>query len=227
MQNRVNKMLLLDDAIYEETKKLTLGKSKRSPMLMEFSVWFLERFSAKVLNIEFSKLIYPKATRHRLYVILENSEDYQKMYDEIFKPKEDYQKQIASEFQRIALKYKFATQEQLENLFVTYNDFSEEAKTQANWQALREVRQVIKEKYATVWEVISPFSNSVVFYYADSDILLNENNGINKSIANDYYSILKKYDELSYFTRENIILKFDSKENLYKNYEGNLSYYQR
>jgi len=38
---------------------------------------------------------------------------------------------------------------------------------------------------------------------------------------------LKAYDVLDYFTRENISLKFDSKENLDKNYDGNLFYYTR
>jgi hypothetical protein len=71
------------------------------------------------------------------------------------------------------------------------------------------------------------FSSSVVFYYSDADITVNENNGISKAIMDTYYSILKKYDELNYFTRENIRLKFDSKENLDKNYQGNLFYYTR
>jgi hypothetical protein len=217
-------MVLLDNAIYEETKKIALGKSQRSPMLIEFSDWFMERFFAKVLNIEFSKLKYPKANRYRLYVIIENTEAHRKMNVGVHKPNENYQKQIASEFQRIALKYKFANEKQLDDLFVAYDDFSEEAKTDTNWKAVKEVKQSITEKYSAVWNVISPFSSSVVFYYADSDILLNENKGISRSIANDYYSILNKYDELNYFTRENISLKFDSKENLGKNYKGNLFY---
>jgi hypothetical protein len=71
------------------------------------------------------------------------------------------------------------------------------------------------------------FSGSVVFYYSDLDIAINESKGISKSITSDYYEILKKYDELNYFTRENIRLKFDSKENLDKNYAGSFFYYSR
>ena len=196
-------------------------------MLIEFADWFMETFSAKVLNIEFSKLKSQKTNRYRLYVIVENTEDYQKMYIETFKPKEEYQRQIASKFQEIALKYKFANKAQLENLFVIYNDFSEEAKTETNWKAAKEVKNFLKRKYSVVWDVISIFSGSVVFYYSDFDIAINENNGISKSIANDYYNILKKYDELNYFTREKISIKFDSKENLDKNYAGSFFYYSR
>jgi hypothetical protein len=220
-------MVLLDDAIYEETKKIVLGKSKRSPMLIEFSDWCMEMFSVKVLNIEFSKLKHSKTNRYRLYVIIENTEDRRKMYSENFRPKEEHQRQIAIEFRKIALKYKFATENQLENLFVTYNDFSEEAKTEANWKAKKEVQDFIKKNYAVVWDVMAMFSNSVVFYYSDSDIAINASKGISDAIVSDYYEILKKYDELNCFTRENIHLKFDSKENLDKNYQGNFYYYSR
>ena len=220
-------MVLLDDAIYEETKKIVLGKSKRSPMLIEFSDWFMRVFSVKVLNVEFGKIKHSKTNRYRLYVIIENTEGYRKMYLEYFKPKEEYQRQIADEFYRISLKYQLATEEQLENLFVIYNDFSEEAKSEANWKAAKEVREFVKKKYPVAWDVLAMFSSSVVFYFLDSDIAANESKGISEAIANDYYSILKKYDDLNYFTRENIHLKFDSKENLDKNYIGNFLFYSR
>jgi hypothetical protein len=220
-------MVLLDDVIYKETKKFVLGKSKRSPMLIEFSDWFMETFSVRVLNIEFSKLKFPKTDRYRLYVIIENTEDHRKMYVETLKPKEEYQRQIASKFREIALKYKFAKEEQFENLFVIYNDFSEEAKTEANWKAIERFKWLVKFKYPAVWKVISMFSSTVVFYYSDSDVTLNEQKGISEKIISDYFAVLKKYDELNYFTKENIHVKFDSKENVDKNYEGSLFYYTR
>jgi hypothetical protein len=67
----------------------------------------------------------------------------------------------------------------------------------------------------------------VIFYYSDLEIAQNESNGITKLITEDYYAILKKYDELGYVTKENIWLEFDSKENLDKNYQGNLFYYAK
>lgn len=149
------------------------------------------------------------------------------MYVSPTQPNEAYQGQIALEFRRLALKHKFTDEAKLEKLFVIYNDFSEEAKTEANWKAIKEVETQIKSKYPIVWEVVSMFSGSVVFYYSHADIAVNENNGISQAITDTYYSILKKYDELNYFTRENINLKFDSKENLDKNYQGNLFYYTR
>jgi hypothetical protein len=215
----------LDDDFYEETKDIALGKVKKSPFLAEFSDWFVRTYSVKILNLEFSKL--ESSSRYRLHVIIQNPDDYGKMYVETFVPNEEYQKEIAFEFQRLAIKHQFATEEQLKDLFVIYNDFSEEAKTDANQKAAKEVERLIKGKYSTVWDVYEHFLETVVFYYSDVDLATNENNGISKSITEDYYSILKKYDELGYFTRENIRLRFDSKENLDKNYKGNLFYYSR
>jgi hypothetical protein len=220
-------MVLLDDDVYKETKEIVLGKRRQSPLVMELAEWFRIKYSVKVLNIQFSKLKGPQENRYRLYVIVENTKDYQKMYVSPSQPNEEYQAQIAFEFRKLALKHRFADESSLENLFVIYNDFSDEARTAANWGAAPEVAVQIKRKYPVVWDVISMFSSSVVFYYADADIGVNENNGISKAIRDTYYSILKRYDEFNYFTVENISLRFDSKENLDKNYQGNLFYYTR
>lgn len=220
-------MVLLDDDVYKETKEIVLGKRKQSPLLIELSEWFSSMYSVKVLNIQFSKLKGPKESRFRLYVIIENTEDHQKMYLSPAQPKEEYQRQIALEFRKLASKHRFTDELNLENLFVIYNDFSAEAKTEANWKAVKEVVTQIKSNYPVVWDVISMFSSSVVFYYSDADVAVCENNGISKAITDTYYSILKKYDELDYYTRENISLKFDSRENLDKNYQGSLFYYTR
>lgn len=216
-------MVLLDDEVYKETKQIVLGNANRSPLLIEFADWFMRTYSAKVLNIEFSRLKRSASGRYRLYVILDNTEDYKKGGK--VGSKEENQKQIAAEFQRLAIKHQFATEEQLRDLFVTYNDFSEEAKTEANWRAIDEVRRLVKSKYPTVWDVISMFSRAVVFYYADSEIALNKQSGMSEKIIDDYYSVLRNYDELNYFTRDNLRVRFDSKENLDKNYAGSLAYY--
>jgi hypothetical protein len=218
-------MLFLDDDIYLETKKIALGESEKGPMLKELSDWFMNTYTVKVLNIQFSYLIHAK--RFRLLVIIENSKDFQKMYVGFLVPKEGYQAQIELEFRELVQKYKFTDETKLENLFVIFDDFEEEAKTDANWKASKEVETFLKSKYPVVWYVNTEFSGSVVFYYSDADIMVNETNGISSMITNDYYPILKKYDDLNYFTRDNISLKFDSKENVDKNFEGNMFYYSK
>jgi hypothetical protein len=220
-------MVLLDDKTYQETKDIILGKSKRSPLLNEFALWFSRKYSVKIVNFTFDKLTTLGVNRHRLCVIIENTKGYEKMFTRTFEYNGVYQFETAHEFEKLAVKHKFTDEESLEDLFVSFIDFSDEARTDANWKAKKEVKESLKDKYSFIWNVISPFSGSVVFYYDNQDVETYKNNGISRQITDEYYSILKKYDELNYFTKENICLTFDSKENLDKNYEGNLFYYTR
>ena len=221
-------MVLLDNSVvYNETREILLGKRKQNPLLIEFSDWFKSRYSIDVLNIHFDKVVQRKRDRFRLKVFFECTEDYQKMFVSPFRPNQKYDEEIVLEFRILAINHRLADISELEDLFVCYVDFSDEAKTVANWNADKEVKKEIKSKYPVVWDVVWMFSSSVVFYYSDADIRVYEKNGTSKAITDLYYYILKKYDEPNYFTRENIRLKFDSKENLDKNYQGNLFYYTR
>jgi len=194
-------------------------------MLAEFSDWLMRTYSVKMLNIEFSQLLGSKTNKYRLMLVIESQKDYQKIHALLLGPAEEAKRPITDEFRRLALKYQLTADEQLRDIFVTCVDFSNEAMTDANWNAANEVKRRIKRKYPVVWDIRPMFSGSVVFYYSDFDVTINENKGISAAITNDYYSILKKYDELNYFTRENSMLKFDSKENFDKTYKGNFYYY--
>ncbi len=79
-----------------------------------------------------------------------------------------------------------------------------------------------------IWDISADASyGAVVFYYLYKDVAENQNKDVNKTIQDEYYLILKKYDELDYFTRDNMRLKFDSKENVDKNFQGNVNNYFR
>lgn len=220
-------MVLLDDKTYQETKDIVLGKSKRSPLLNEFALWFSRKHSVKIVNFTFDKLTTPGVNRHRLCVIIANTKGYRKMFTRPFEYNDVYQFAIAQEFEKLAVKHKFADAESLEDLFVSFIDFSDEARTDANWRAVKEVQTYLKGKYPFVWDVISPFSSSVVFYYTNREVETYEANGVSRQVSDEYYDILKKYDELNYFSKESMSLAFDSKENLDKNYEGSLFHYTR
>jgi hypothetical protein len=219
-------MILLDDELYKETKSIVLGEHKKSELLNELSDWCMKTYSIRILNIQFSKLNEDEnSSLYRLYIIVKDTEDFEKMYTAPFRLNEVYEKQITDEFRRLALKYQYTDPVNLQRFIVRFNDFSEESKTDANWQAVEEAKDSITSKYPMVWHIEAIFSSSVVFYYSDDEISRNEKAGISQKIVDDYYSILKKYDELNYFTPENLAIKFDSKENLDKNYQGSLFNY--
>jgi hypothetical protein len=205
-------MILLDDDIYRETKEIALGKRKPHPVVADLAAWFRATYAVKVLNIQFSRLKTPGANRYRLYVIIANTSDYQRMFSSPYEPNKEYQQQIAGEFRNLALKHRFADRSQLENLFVIYNDFSDEAMTEANKQAQVEVKALLMSRYPAIWEVIARFSALFVFYYTDADVAVHEAAGTNRAIVDAYFPILKKYDVLNYFTRENIYVRSIAKK---------------
>jgi len=217
-------LLLLDDKIYEETKNIVLGINEQSPMVKEFSDWFMRTLSVKILNIQFVKLRSTKS--YRLYIIFAETDQYNKMYIKpLIQPNENYQMLIKNEFTKLIIKYHITDIVKLNKIFITYNDFSEEAKTAANWSATNEVKTYIKSRYSFVWDVFTRYSDTTIFYYLENDVITYEKNGISKEIEKEYYKIVKTYDELNYYTRENIRLIFHSKEYLDKHYDGNMFYY--
>lgn len=87
-------MVLLEDAIYRETKKIALGEVQPSPLLAELTDWFAKTYSVKILNFEFTKFKVPSSNRYRLYVVIQNTDDYQKMYNRPGLPNKDYQRRL-------------------------------------------------------------------------------------------------------------------------------------
>lgn len=223
-------MVLLGDKIYEETKMIIQGKKILRPIFSELSKWLNEKYLIKALNFEFSKLD-SKNDRYRLYVILNSSEDITKMRVNklLFNP--EYQEQISFEFSRLAKMYNFTKPSNLDNLLVVFNEFSHEAKTDANWKAIKEAENYLKDKYQYqdiwIWHISAEFESVIVFYLSESDIIKYNENGISENIKSDYYKILRKYDEMGYYTMDSFLMTFDSKENLDRNYEGNLFFYSR
>ena len=219
-------MVLLDEDIYQETREIVLGQREKTPLLIELADWLMQKYSIKMLNFQFAKLKGPSEKRYRLYIIVTSKENMKRMHID-FRPNADYQEQIANKFRKLSIKHRYTDKEKLENLFVTFNDYSDEAMTLANWSAIEEAREEIKNKYSSVWDLLEMFSSTVVFYYLETQIKENAINEVSEKIKTDYYKILKKYDELNYYTTENLLIKFDSKENLDENYQGSIFRYSR
>jgi len=214
--------------IYEETLGIVLGMVKKSPVLEDLANWFMSTYSAKIINFRFALADTRQSNRYRLYMILETREDYLKMVNHLLHDNKAHTTHVANGFKGIAQRHQYATDEQIKEMWVAYQDFSEEAGRKTSRKAILEAKPQILEKNPTVWDVISSASYGlVVFYYTGNDVIENQNNGTSKMIEDAYYSILKKYDQIKFFTKGNMHLMFDSKENLDKNYGGSLFFYFR
>ena len=220
-------MVLLSKEIFQDTRNIVLGHKEKGQFLDEFSAWMKDEFDIEVLNIEFGPLTGPNEQRYRLYIIVKSAEDRNKMIDETFNYNSEYQQQISAKFNDLNQMHCYTDESTLQDLFVAFGDFAHDAKTLANWAAIDKARKIIKEKYEFVWRVHAQFERSVVFYYSTQQIMENEMNGINDQITTEYFQILQEYDECRCFQPDSFVIKFDSKENLDKHFEGNLFYYDR
>lgn len=220
-------MVLLDNDVYREAKNIALGITHRSPLANGFAAWAALEHAIKVLNIQLQKLEPPSRFSYRLLVIITDTDGYQKTLLSSWKPNDQLRVEMARQFLALAAKHESAEKILLTDLLVTCFDFSHEAMTEANWKATKEFRSEIRRSYPIIWDVMALFESSVVFYFADEDISRYLESGVSQTVRDEYYSVLKKHDDLNLFTKDNIRLSFDSKENVDKNYEGSLFYYSR
>jgi len=78
-----------------------------------------------------------------------------------------------------------------------------------------------------VWEVYREFATTTYFFYTDKQIEDYINDGTTETMRQQYFDLLKKYDEFDYIKPDTYLLTFDSKENFDKSFESNWFYYSR
>jgi len=135
---------MLDDDLYEVTKNIVLGKIEKSPLLIEFSDWFLSTYSVRILNIHFEQ------SKRILSIIIDNTNDYQKMFHGPYHVPhkiEEYVVQIKQEFILLVSKHQYASASPLADMFVKYYDFLQETRADITHRAIKEVRLQLKERY--------------------------------------------------------------------------------
>lgn len=178
-------------------------------------------------NFEFKEMKFNNPThRYRLYVLLSTRNEYDSMFNG-YNYGENKQTAIGRKQYELAQKYNMKNMNTYKGIFVAYCDFSEEMKTDYNRQAYKLIGKQLSKKYAvnSVWAIFTNFSSQVVFYQNYADVKVNQLKGLSKQIKDEYYETLHKLDEFNIFTYKDFCVEYDSKENLDKNYDGNLYYY--
>ncbi|GGD89621.1 hypothetical protein [Paenibacillus nasutitermitis] len=214
----------IEASIYKQARKLKLGKAALEP---EFSE--LARVLKDKLGIEMIHAVYDLMdTTPRLHIIVNTTEQYVNMHQKgrgRFGYNKNIQKLIVREFSRITREIETVKNYETDNLFVCYTDFEHEAKTAANSEISIEIREKLFARHKEIWQVVSLFTTITVFYLTDVDLEQNAASGVNEEIKAFCYEALKRADEFDYYTESNLVISFDTKENVDNNYEGNLYYY--
>lgn len=220
-------MVFLDDDTYHRAKNIALGATRRSPLVNQLALWAAAEHAIEILDTQLTRLESSARFSYELRVIVANTEDYRKTFLAPWEPNEQLLAEIARHYLAFAAQHGEIRDIRLTDLHVVCTDFSVEAMTEVNWKATKEFGLQVKRLYPTIWDVMSLFCSSVVFYYSDAEIAANEASGVSQAVTNEYYSILKQHDDLNLFSRDNIQLSFDSKEHVDRDYEGSLFYYSR
>lgn len=222
-------MVLVEDKEYQETLQILRGKKHLSPIYLELKEWLSERFGIAAYNFIFEKIKYNNPeNRFQLYILLSSTADYSSIKDERhFGYDKSKQEEISRKFYELSKRYAFGNEDTRKNVWVCYNDFSVEMKSDVNWRTFEKIHKEIKEKYEeySLWGIHAAFTTAVAFFMKEEDVMKNKENGICARIRDDYYTVLKEFDEFGVYKSDNFQMSFDSKENLDKNYEGNLFYY--
>ena len=90
-------------------------------------------------------------------------------------------------------------------------------------------KQRVIEEFAQyrIWKIEGFSKETVVFYLTEKDVQDSQTNEGSQRIKQRCYQLVKQYDEFDYFQPNTFPIRFDSKENLDKNYKGSMFYYFR
>ncbi len=234
-------MILPSDKDYKVTKSIKLGKRVLESPFYELAQWIKSKFDVVVLNVYYDT-IKPE-NRPRLNIVFEFQNDNTKFNNgHLGCYNEEKQKIIANKFNELVrhsgVKEKKWYQRTLnssdnrfntKNIWVTFSSFESIAKQEVGGKILETDIKKLKEKLndMNIWEISNFSGYLTLFFYTDDQVLKSNHTDIAQRLREEYYEIIRQYNEFNYFTKDNLQISFDSKENFDKNYESNWFYYYK
>jgi hypothetical protein len=236
-------MTLWTDSDYLDTKLVKKGVKRLDPIFEELANWIYQNFDTPVLNIYYDKIAIRK-NLPRLNIIFEYAQIANKFRDQIGNFDKEKQKLIADKFRKI-LKSKSTRSQRLlgiifkkahtalfdtHKLLVIFTEFECLARQEANNKISKiEIDNLKKELVSkNVWEIYQELTTSTYFFYTDKQIEDYNTDGTTQIMKQQYFDILKQYDEFDYIKPDTFFLNFDSKENFDKTFESNwFKYFKR
>ena len=233
-------MLFGNEKLFSLVRSAKLGQVGLPPVLAELREWIHAEFGVSVVHVVFDHVeIGASIGRPRLNVILETDAEYESWQTGVITIRPDVNRRVLAEFTKLALSNP-ATYD-TDNVFLILDNFSDECLGRACSAFLggffsrisggflnTNVRRIMKKfADARIWRIDGFSRDVVVFLKTTEDIRLKTADGTCAAISERCFEAIKQYDEFGYLTGSSFRLKFDSKENLDKNFNGNLRDYWR
>ncbi|WP_298895695.1 hypothetical protein [uncultured Psychroserpens sp.] len=228
------------DKDYKSTKKIKQNISNIKEEFEPLAKWIDKKYDVKTLNLIFDYIDNDKS-HPRLQVCLEYAKDKGKFMDnKTYNFDKRKQNEIAEKFAEITSDYELKNKPnwikiilkltyKSNNLYVYFTDFESIAKIEANEKITeKEIKKLQAEiKNKELWTISRAFSGVTYFLYTDEQLKKYQDSETQKDWKNQYYELLKQYDEFEYFKNDYFYFDLDSKENFDNNYESNWYYYYK
>jgi hypothetical protein len=229
------------DRDYKETKLVKQGKKILESPFIELAQWINKEFNVIVLNVYYD--LIKLENRPRLNIVFEFQNDEFKFRNgQAGSYNEDKQKVIASKFKELIKNHTSKGKKWYQKLFnnsdngfdthkmwVTFSSFEyiarQEAGDKVSASEIKKLKNSLNDK--NIWEISNSFGYLTVFYYTDNQVSKIKYSDITDRVRDEYFEILKPYNEFNYFTKDNLYISFDSKENFDNNYDSNWYYYYK
>lgn len=230
------------DKAYTQTKRIILGTDKMKPEFVPLAEWIDKTYDVKTINIiydtldnktpriqicfEFEKEKNKFLTHDISYFDKPKQKAIGQMFGEIIK-QQGLSKNNNSIFNLFGLNQNgiYLT----DNVFVIYGAFEPVAKLEATYKLTqRQTEEFINSfENKDIWTISIGFTIPTFFMFTDEKVKEYDKPEIKAMWADRYYDFIKSFDEFNYFTRNDIKVLIDSKENFDKNYESNWYYYYK
>jgi len=245
-------MIWIDKKAFEDTYSILKNEKYLEPVYANLKQFIQETFGITVFNIilqpiktgHFNKKIKNsylysykyklicyvgsyaerEMMQNRIDIQLANFHNAHKMVND-----QNKQKVILDKFFELSLKHNYTVKVKKDLIWVDYFPwFPTEYMSLIVSKVQKHVTKDVLSKYkkeSNIWKIYTSGFGFYIFYDTEKDKLTNQQNGITDSINKMIFSSIKEVDEFNFYKEDYIT--FDSKENLDKNYQGNLYYYFR
>ena len=221
-------MLYGNDSLFSIVRSAKLGRVQLTPVLAELRDWIQAEFDVSVVHVTLDRIdIGPCAGRPRLNVFLETDADYDSWKTDVVTIRPDIERRVVAKFTKLA--QADPDESGAADVLLTVDNFLDGCLGRACSAFLTaDANRIMKHFSAErIWKIDGHSRYLVVFLNTDRDIRAKTRDGTCDRILKRCFDAVAQYDEFGYLSDDAFRLKFDSKENLDKNFQGNLFYYWR
>lgn len=233
-------MISSSDIEYKKTKLIKQGLNRIDKKFERLAEWISEKYKVNVLDIQEEFMKHNSKVRvaihletHRDAMVFGEGEHWVCNFDSV------KQNEIAKKYIEIGNLLKVPKKGVLENIlkrnpnvneiFVSFSAFEPIAREEVNGLIPENRIEELHKKLniPEIWTISRCFESATLFVYKDDQKEKIKNSAEFKIIEDNYFKLLKEFDEFDYWKRKNFGIGIDSKQNFDDNFMSNWYYYYK